>query len=408
MNFPFYIARRYLFAKKSTNAINAISVISVTGIAVATMALVIVLSVFNGFSDLVGTLLTNFDPQLKVVPLQGKTAAADDPVLESVRQMPEVLIATDCVEDIALAVYEGKQQMVTVMGVDDNFKKLTRIDDILYGDGQFMLSDDGLQYGIPGIRLADNLGILAHWGGWLRIFAPQKEGQPDLSNPMEALVCDSLLSPGVVFGVNQGRYDTDHILTSVSFARMLFGEQGRVSSLQLKLKDTRMVGRVKKRINQLAPDRFKALDRYEQQEDTFHIMQIEKYLAYLFLTFILLVACFNIVGTLSMLIIEKRDDTQTLRSMGADDQHITRIFLYEGRIITVIGAVAGTLVGLLLCLLQQVFGTVKLGASSGSYIVDAYPVSVHAADVLLIVATVIAVGWLSVWYPVRYLSKRLL
>ena len=177
MNFPFYIARRYLFAKKSTNAINVISAISVVGVAVATMAMIIVLSVFNGFSSLVGSLFTHFDPQLKVIPVEGKTVAADDTMLVAIRQMPEVLVATDCVEDMALAVYEGKQQMVTIMGVDDNFRKQTQIDAILYGDGTFELHDGDLQYGIPGIKLAQDIGMLANWGGWLAIYAPTREGQ---------------------------------------------------------------------------------------------------------------------------------------------------------------------------------------------------------------------------------------
>ena len=407
-NFPFYIERRYLFSKKSTNAINVISAISMIGVAVATMAMIIVLSVFNGFSDLVGSLFTNFDPQLKVIPTEGKTVAADDPVLAAIRQWPEVLIATDCVEDMALAVYEDKQQMVAVMGVDDNFKKLTRIDNILYGDGQFELHDGDLQYGIAGIRLAQDLGMLAHWGDWLRIYAPQREGQLDMSNPSSGFVVDSLLSPGCVFAVNQSRYDSDHVITSVAFARRLFDLQGRVSSLMLKLKDPSQVTMVKKKITQLAEGRFRALDRYEQQDDTFRIMQIEKFIAYIFLTFILIVACFNIIGSLSMLIIEKKDDVQTLRNMGATDRQIAQIFMFEGRMIAVIGAVVGLLMGLLLCWVQIEFGIVKLGSSSGSFIVEAYPVSVSFLDVLLVFATVVAVGWLSVWYPVRYLSRRLL
>lgn len=408
MNFPFYIARRYLFAKKSTNAINVISAISVAGVAVATMAMIIVLSVFNGFSSLVGSLFTHFDPQLKVIPVEGKTVAADDTMLVAIRQMPEVLVATDCVEDMALAVYEGKQQMVTIMGVDDNFRKQTQIDAILYGDGTFELHDGDLQYGIPGITLARDIGMLANWGGWLAIYAPTREGQLDMSNPQGGFSVDSLLSPGCVFAVNQNKYDGAYIITSTAFARRLFDQQGYVSSLLLKLKEPRQTDAVKKKIRTMTQGRFRVLDRYEQQADTFRIMQIEKFLAYIFLTFILIVASFNIVGSLSMLIIDKKDDVQTLRNMGATDRQVAGIFMFEGRLIAAIGAVAGLIIGLILCVLQQQYGLVKLGKSSGSFIVDAYPLSIRLSDIILVFVTVVAISWLAVWYPVRYLSRRLL
>lgn len=408
MNFPFYIARRYLFAKKSTNAINVISAISVVGVAVATMAMIIVLSVFNGFSSLVGSLFTHFDPQLKVIPVEGKTVAADDTMLVAIRQMPEVLVSTDCVEDMALAVYEGKQQMVTIMGVDDNFRKQTQIDAILYGDGTFELHDGDLQYGIPGITLARDIGMLTNWGGWLAIYAPTREGQLDMSNPQGGFSVDSLLSPGCVFAVNQNKYDGAYIITSTAFARRLFDQQGCVSSLLLKLKEPRQTDAVKKKIRTMTKGRFRVLDRYEQQADTFRIMQIEKFLAYIFLTFILIVASFNIVGSLSMLIIDKKDDVQTLRNMGATDRQVAGIFMFEGRLIAVIGAVAGLIIGLILCVLQQQYGLVKLGKSSGSFIVDAYPLSIRLSDIILVFVTVVAISWLAVWYPVRYLSRRLL
>lgn len=408
MNFPFFIARRYLFSKKSTHVINVISSISVIGVAVATMALVIVLSVFNGFHDLVASLFTNFDPQLKVMPVQGKTAPCDDPILTEIRNLPQVDVATETVEDQALAVYQDHQAMVMIKGVDDNFPELSHITDILYGDGVFSLHAANLEYGTPGIRLAQTLGIGAQWNGFLKIYAPKKEGQLDMSNPGDGFVVDSLNSPGVLFSVRQSKYDKNYIITSVSFARNLFGQQGMLSALELRLKEGSDLDAVKAQIQKIAGDKYKVLDRFEQQEDTFKIMSIEKMIAYLFLTFILVVACFNIIGSLSMLIIDKKDDVVTLRNLGASDKQITRVFLFEGRMISVIGAVLGIGIGLLLCLLQQQYGFVKLGDSEGSFIVDAYPVSVHYIDVAIILLTVIAVGWLSVWYPVRYLSKRLL
>ena len=401
MNFPLYVARRYLFSKKSTNAINVISVISVIGVAVATMALVIVLSVFNGFHDLVATFFTNFDPQLEVVPTQGKTAPSDDPLLAKMKALPEVDVATESVEDQALAIYQDHQAMVIVKGVDDNFDQLTHIKDILFGDGTYSLHAGNLQYGIMGIRLAAALGTGARFGDYLRIYAPQKEGQFDATNPSEAFVVDSLLSPGVVFSVNQSKYDKNYIIAPIAFARNLFGQQGRLSSLEFRLKDGSDLDAVKKEMQEIGGAKYKVMDRFEQQADTFKIMQIEKYIAYIFLTFILIVACFNIIGSLSMLIIDKKEDVVTLRNLGANDRQISQIFLFEGRLISAFGAIIGIGLGLLLCWLQQQYGLVSLGSSSGSFVINAYPVSVHYDDVVLIFLTVIVVGWVAVWYPVK-------
>jgi len=401
MNFPFFVARRYLFSKKKTHAINVISLISVIGVAVATMALVIVLSVFNGFHDLVASFFTNFDPQLKVVPVEGKTVPADDPILTKISHFPEVDVATGTVEDMALAIYNGKQAMVTIKGVDDNFPQLTHITEILYGDGQFQLHTANLQYGTPGIRLAQTLGLGANWKGYLKIYAPQREGQLDMTDPQSGFVVDSLISPGVVFSVNQGKYDKSYIVTSLGFAQNLFNQQGMLSALELRLKPGSNFESVKARMQQVAGKKYQVLDRFEQQSDTFKIMKVEKLMAYIFLTFILIVACFNIIGSLSMLIIDKKDDVVTLRNLGASDKQIRRIFLFEGRLISVFGAIIGILLGLLLCWLQQQYGFVKMGSSDGTFVVNAYPVSVHYSDVLLIFLTVIATGWLAVWYPVR-------
>lgn len=405
MLFPFYIAKRYLFSKKKTNAINVISIISVMGVAVATMALVIVLSVFNGFHDLVASFFTNFDPQLKVVPVEGKTAPADDPILTKIRQLPQVAVATECVEDQALAMYQDKQAMVVIKGVDDNFEQLTHIKEILYGDGEFSLHAANLQYGILGIRLANTLGTSANFNEYMRIYAPQRDGQFDIMNPQSGFVVDSLLSPGVVFAVNQSKYDRNYILTSVTFARLLFDQDGMLSSLELRLKNGSDFEAVKREMKEIAGTKYKVLDRFEQQADTFKIMQIEKFMAYIFLTFILIVACFNIIGSLSMLIIDKKKDVETLRYLGADDRQIQRIFLFEGRMISALGALLGIGVGLLLCWLQQMYGLVKMGERSGSFIINAYPVSVHYTDVLFVFITVMAVGWIAVWYPVRYFTR---
>ena len=409
MNFPFYIARRYLFSKKSTNAINIISGISVLGVAVATMALVVTLSVFNGFSDLVASFFTEFDPQLKIVPVEGKTAPADDPILTEIKAMPEVYVSTECMEDQAMAVYNGRQAMVNIKGVEDNFDSLTHIRQILDGDGTFELHAADIQYGILGRQVIDVLGIgYYYFPQPLKVYAPRREGQLDMSDPADGFIEDELYSPGVVFEVKQSKYDRNYILTSIGFARRLFDQQGMLSSLELRLKQGSNFEDVKERIKQVAGEKYQVMDRYEQQDDTFRIMKIEKLIAYIFLTFILMVACFNIIGSLSMLIIDKKEDIITLRNLGANDRQITQIFLFEGRLISAFGAVIGIALGLLLCWIQQTYGIISLGSSEGSFVVNAYPVSVHPLDVVIIFFTVLAVGFLAVWYPVHHFSRRLL
>lgn len=408
MNFPFYIARRYLFSKKSTHAINIISTISAVGVAVATMALVVTLSVFNGFHDLVASFFTTFDPQLKVVPVSGKTVAADDPTLKTICSLKQVEVATEIVEDMALATYNGRQAMVKIKGVEDNFDSLTHIREILEGDGEYCLHAADMHYGIVGIRLAERFGMGYTFQNELKIYAPKREGQLNLANPQDGFVEGNLYSPGVLFCVKQGKYDKNYILTSIAFARNLFAQQGMVSAVELRLKPGSDFDGVKAEMNKIGEGKFRVLDRYEQQEDTFKIMKIEKLIAYIFLTLILVVACFNLIGSISMLIIDKRNDVVTLRNLGANDSQIVRIFLFEGRMISTLGALAGIAVGLLLCWIQQQWGLVGLGRSSGSFIIDSYPVSVHPEDVIVIFITVLAVGYAAVWYPVRYFSRRLL
>lgn len=408
MNFPFYIARRYLFSKKSTNAINVISGISVVGVAVASMALVVTLSVFNGFHDMVASFFTQLDPQLKITPAKGKTAASNDSTLMRIRQLDEVAVATDVLEDQALAVYGDRQQMVTIKGVDDNYDKLTHIRQILEGDGDYALHAADMNYGILGLGVAYQLGIGYTYREPLKIYAPRREGQINMTNLQDGFVEDELYSPGVLFSIKQGKYDKRYIITAIQFTRNLFDRDGELTSLELRLKPGSNFERVKAKVQEMAGTRFVVRDRYEQQEDTFRIMKVEKLMAYIFLTFILVIACFNIIGSLSMLMIDKRNDVVTLRNLGASDRQIIRIFLFEGRMISAIGAVIGIAIGLLLCLLQQQFGLIGLGSTEGSFVVDAYPVSVHPWDIVVVFFTVLAVGFISVWYPVHYFAKRLL
>lgn len=408
-NFPYYIAKRYLFSKKTHNAINIISLISVCGVAFTTMALVCTLSVFNGFQDLVASFFTAFDPQLKIVPVEGKVFHRNDPAIQKLRGDKDIALFSECLEDNALAVYKNRQVMVSIKGVEDQFSELTDINKLLYGEGSFVLHADVLQYGVPGIGLANSLGVGAYFEEPLQIYAPKKGAQINVANPTTAFRQSELNSSGVVFSVNMEKYDSHYILTSIEFARNLFDQPDMVSSIDLKLKDHVDVEDAKHRIQDLlGADRFKVLDRYEQQADMFRIMKVEKLIAYIFLTFILLIACFNIIGSVSMLIIDKKDDVHTLRNLGANDSLIIRIFLYEGRMISTLGAVVGLLLGLLLCWLQQTFGLIKMGSSTGLFLVDAYPVSVYWGDLLLVFVTVVLVGYVALWLPIRYLGKRLI
>jgi len=407
VNLPFYIARRYLFSKKKHNAINIISGISVCGVALATLALVCTLSVFNGFQDMVAGFFTAFDPELKITIREGKVFEPQGAAFQEVRSLPEIGVWTETLEENAMVQYKDRQAMAIIKGVEDNFEELTSIDSLLYGAGEFILHDSIVDYGVLGVELISELGTGLQFVDPLQVYAPKRNVRVNMANPSASFNRDYLFSPGVVFVVNQQKYDARYILTSLSFARNLFNYDTEVSAVELKLKPGADVTAVQRKIARILGDEF-VLDRYEQQADVFRIMEIEKFISYLFLTFILAIACFNVIGSLSMLILDKREDVETLRNLGADDRLIARIFLFEGRLISLFGALSGIVLGLLLCYIQQRFGIISLGGGNGSFIVDAYPVSVHVTDVVLIFITVITVGFLSVWYPVHYLTRRLL
>lgn len=410
MNFPFYIAKRYLFSKKSHNAINVISGVSVCGVALATLALVCTLSVFNGFQDLVTTMFTAFDPELKIVAVNGKVFDSQDDRIQSLKQMPEIDIVSESLEDNVMVQYKGRQAMAVIKGVEDNFNQLTAIDSILYGRKELLLHDEVVDYAIPGIELVSVLGTGIRFLDPLEIYAPKRGSKINVANPASSFNSDYLHSSGLVFAVNQQKYDASYILTSLEFARNLFQYQTEVSSIELKLKEGVNIYKVQKEISQSLGDDFSVLNRYEQQADTYRIMEVEKLISYLFLSFILLIACFNVIGSLSMLIIDKREDVVTLRNLGANDEIIKRIFLLEGCLISFFGAMIGVVLGVVLCLVQQEFGLISLGSgdSAGAFVIDAYPVSVHWIDVMLVLGTVLLISYFSVLYPVRYLSRRLL
>ena len=412
-SFELFIAWRYLFSKKSHHAINIISGISVCGVAIATMALVCTLSVFNGFQDLVADLFTAFDPQLEVRPAEGRLMAADADALQRLRRLECIDSYTECVEGQALVVQGRHQVVVTLRGVEDNFLEQTNSQNLFYGDGmdgngQIQLQGDTCHYGILGIQLASRMGLQASFSDPITIYAPKKGERVNVANPLSSFNQALLYSPGAVFMVKQGKYDAHYILTSIDFARQLLDAEGQATAIHLHVKKGISVSEAKREVGETLGKDFIVKDRYEQQDEVFHIMRIEKLIAYIFLTFILLVACFNIIGSLSMLMIDKKTDVETLRNLGATNPQICHIFMYEGRMISLAGALLGIILGLVLCWLQMQFGFITMGDAEGSFIIESYPVSIHPWDIVLIFATVLVVGWLAVWYPVRYLSKNLL
>lgn len=406
MNFSFYIASRYLRSKKSHNVINIISGISVIGVALATAAMICILSVFNGFEDMVAGLFTAFDPPLKVMPAQGKFMAADEPELETLKQNPDLAVYVETLEDQALVMVNNRQQMATIKGVSDNFVELIDTDRLLYGEGTWQLHVDVLDFGIVGLNLLQNLGVGIDFPP-LQVYAPRQGERIDLHDPLDSFSHEELYTPRVAFQVQQAKYDAQYVITSIAFARRLFERQGYVSAVELSLKEGTDLTAAQQQIQQQLGSKYRVLNRYEQQEDTFRIMEIEKLISYIFLCFILVVACFNVIGSLSLLIIDKHEDVRVLRSLGANNKQISSIFLTEGRLISVVGAIIGLLIGVGLCLLQQHFQLIKFGRQAGTYIIDAYPVSVHPLDLLLVFLTVIAVGFLSVWWPVHRLTRKI-
>ena len=300
--------------------------------------------------------------------------------------------------------------MVVIKGVEDHFHLVTPIDSILYGRGERMLHDEVVDYAIPGIELVSTLGTGIRFLDPLEVYAPKRGSKISVANPASSFSSDYLHSSGLVFAVNQQKYDASYVLTSLNFARNLFQYDTEISSVELKLATDTDIDAVKTNINKVLGEEFRVLDRYEQQADTYRIMEVEKLISYLFLTFILLIACFNVIGSLSILIVDKKDDVVTLRNLGADNQTISCIFLMEGCMISFIGSLVGVALGVILCLIQQEFGIITLGSgeSAGAFVVDAYPVSVYFSDVVIVLCTVLLIGFLSVQYPVRYLSRRLL
>ena len=407
MNCALYIARRYLFSKKSHNAINIISGISVCGVALATLALVCTLSVFNGFHDLISGFFTHFDPDLKVETIKGKTFDPDSSALAAIRTLPGVEVVSLTLEDNAMAKYKGQQTMVTIKGVDDNFQELTHIEEILYGNPEFKLYDAVVDYGILGIQLMYTLGTGFDPYDPVEVYAPRRDAKVNLANPMSSFHREPLYLPGNVLNINDARYASSYIVTSLDYARRLFDYDAEVSAIEVRLSSKANTAKVKQGIAAIMGDDYMVKNRYEQQAATFKVVEIEKFVTYLFLCFILMVACFNIISSVSMLILDKQANADTLRSLGATDGFVARIFIYEGNLIALLGAVIGLVLGVVLCLLQQEFGLLGLGGD-GQFVVDSYPVRVKFTDLILVLVSVVAVSALSVWLPIKILNKYFL
>jgi lipoprotein-releasing system permease protein len=402
LSFSFRIARRYLFSKKSHNAINIISGISATGVAVGTMALVVVLSVFNGFESLIADMFSAFDPDLRISLVQGKTFESDTDELNAVKKLSGVAVFTEVVEENALLRFKEKQMPATIKGVSENFAELTNIDSIMY-DGKFQLYDGAFERAVPGIGVAGMLGLGAHFIDPLYIYAPKRTSRINILRPENSFNQMGTFTSGI-FAVQQLQYDDHYVLVSINLARELFEyDEKTVSAVEMKLADGADESKVQKEIRKILGDNYQVKNRYEQQESFFKIMQIEKWITFLILSFILLIASFNIIGSLSMLIIDKKADIETLRSLGANNRLIQRIFLLEGSMISIVGALVGVLLGTTISLIQQHFGLLKLGTG---YVVEAYPIVTNMTDILLVFITVLVMGFLAAWYPTKYIRRK--
>jgi len=403
LNFPFYIARRYLVSKKSHNIINIISGISVLGVTVGTMALIIVLSVFNGFEGVVVSLFNAFDPDLKITPVSGKTFRMSDLPEDSISRLPGVVHLTEVIEENALLRYHDRQCIATIKGMGNGYQDYSPLDTMLI-EGQFVLERDSSEYAVPGAGIADLLGVdLLDPGSMISVYVPNRHssftGLPDES------FNTGVIRPSGIFSIS-AEFDIKYMLTPVSFARNLFGYSEEVTSAEVSLSPQADRKLIQKQVSALAGNKFVVKNRFEQQETLYKIMKSEKWAVFLILAFILFIATFNVIGSLTMLILDKRRDIAVLRSMGASDRLVRRIFLTEGLLISLSGAVAGLVIGATVCWIQQRFGIIKLQGGSGAFIIDAYPVKMEACDFLWVFITVFLIGLAATWYPVRKIARK--
>jgi lipoprotein-releasing system permease protein len=402
MNFPFYIAKRYLLAKKKRNAINIISAISVGGVMVGTMALVIVLSVFNGFDKVIKSLINSFDPDLKITVVEGKVFDPSLAAKTKILEIPGVLFVSEVLEENALLRYDERQYIATMKGVDDAYIHTTGVDTMMV-DGSFILEKDGRPFTVIGQGVAYSLKVGLSFINPLVIYVPERVGKINLANPTGAFRKFAVYPSGV-FGIEQ-EYDAKYILLPIKNVREILDYTNEVSALEIKLKDGTDEEKIQSEIMKILPGNFEVKTRYQQNEMFYRIMKSEKWAIFMILTLILLVASFNIVGSLSMLIIDKQDDIISLRNLGADSAMIKKIFLLEGWLISLAGSFLGILAGTGIAWIQQKFEIIRL-AGNGSFVLDVYPVDIQVFDILLVWLTVILIGFLAALYPVRKLSSK--
>lgn len=404
VNLSFYIARRYLLGKKSQNAINIISGISVLGIATGTMALVIVLSVFNGFDSVVKSLYNTFDPDIQISSTVGKTFTPDPATLNSLRSIPGVFAVSEVLEENVLLLYRDRQHIATIKGVDDSFKDVSGLDSMII-DGEMKLKDQNRAYAVVGQGVAYNLGIGLSFINPLYIYTIDRTARINMSQPEESIRRDYIYPSGI-FAIEQ-EFDSKYIICPIEYARKLLSYNDELTYLEIKLDPRFPGGEIQKEIIALMGEGFQVKNREQQNELFYKVMKSEKWAIFLILTFILIIASFNIIGSLSMLIIDKKKDILTLRNMGAGNRLIKRIFLMEGWLISVIGSVTGIFLGTAISWIQQRFGVIKL-SGSGSFIIDAYPVQIEAFDICLVWVTVLFIGLIAARYPVQQISKKYL
>ena len=401
MNLPVFIAKRYLVSKKSKNIINIISLISVIGVAVGTMALIVILSVFNGFDDLIKTLFNTFDPDIKITMVEGKTFELEQTLKNEIDKIEGVAGFSEVVEENVLLKYGEKFHPAIVKGVVDNYSEMSGIDSMMV-DGEFILSDSHNSYAVIGQGVAYYLSIGLTFVTPIQIYVPRntKKITMDASRAFNK----KYIYPSGIFAIQQ-EFDTKFIIVPIDFAKELLGYNKEINALEINVSDENKVSEVKDHLKILFGDKYFVKDRFEQHELLYKIMKSEKWAIFLILTFILIIASFNIIGSLTMLIIDKQEDISILQSLGADFNMVRKIFLFEGWLISIVGAVFGLILGLIICLAQQKFGIISLD-TSGNFIIDAYPVKVLVSDMFFVFGTVVCIGFVAAWYPVRYITRR--
>lgn len=403
MNLPFFIAKRYLVSKKKQNIINLISWISVGGITVGTMALVIVLSVFNGFNGLIGMFFSSFDPDLKITAAEGKMFDPTEFSFDSLKNYPGVAHYAEIIEEVALLKYESQIYPAVIKGVPENYTRYTQIDSLII-DGEYLLEKDGINYAVLGQGVAFSLGVRPQFTEHIMVYVPKKGRQISL-NPARALN-HNYIFPAGVFAVLE-EIDSKYMLVSRDFAANLFESGPQVSTVELGLDPGADAQKVQREIEYLLGKDFIVKNKFQQHDLIYKTLQSEKWAAYLILVFILVIASFNILSSLSMLIIDKKEDILIFRSMGANSGTIRKIFLFEGWLISLVGALGGTLLGVLVCWAQISLSIVKF-PNTGSFVISAYPVEIVFTDIVLIFSVVLLIGFFASWYPVKFISRKYL